>query len=361
MKERSGKAMDKKYYEKARKIYELMWPNITNNICKTWTKDKKGTPKISNYSYSFSISDQGINNEKLVTEEITDEIKSKICNQLINIFKINNKIQFRKKFFEACSGNGTETVNLIRLHSSALCALLFFYEISKNKPLTLKLNEKSITFNNVFFEYKNKVINGPSNIDIVLISEEKKKILFLESKFSEYYLDNKNEKISSAYLKNEIGELIYLDKLKVFKTFKIYDKNKKNFILSSDNSDISNEKSYVGGIKQMVSHYIGLMNFIDGNLYSDKEFHRDEFFKNNNKYKEFKIYLGEILFDFNDNIINNFMLDYEEKYKVLAKILKNKNPNINFLPEVLHYSKLLENNYVNPTIKAYYSKGCSKK
>ena len=52
------------------------------------------------------------------------------------------------------------------------------------------------------FEIKNIVfdIKHPSNIDIVLISYESKKILFLESKFSEYLVGSKARNISDMYL-----------------------------------------------------------------------------------------------------------------------------------------------------------------
>ena len=220
---------NKKYFindPKYRNLYKFMWndssriPGGAEGICKTWSIYRKQVKK-SKRSYSFRINDLPDDNKELVTKIIDDKTKKKICEQLIKTFNIKNKKQFEEKFFEACDGNGKEAANLIRLHSSALCALLFFYNIFHkdekkiNNEITIKIDDNLVTFNDVFFEYKNNVVdkNHPSNVDIVLISKKGDIILFLESKFAEYYLDYGPIEVSRTYRDDETIKQRYYNEL----------------------------------------------------------------------------------------------------------------------------------------------------
>ena len=354
--------------KKVKNLYEFMWNDHskipgTDGICKTWSVYKNNVIE-SNNSFSFCIN--GLDNKNIVTKRINKGIKKKICTQLIKTFNIENDIQFEKKFFEVCNGSGKEAANLIRLHSSALCALLFFHNIFHNdekkinNEIHIKIDGKLVTFNNVFFEYKNNVvdINHPSNVDVVLISKKGDKILFLESKFAEYYLRCGGKTISSKYKEHPIGKKFYNNK--ILEKFQLHLDNTegKDFKVYSDKSTITNCVSYVEGIKQMISHYIGILNFING----DKADSRCEELRACLS-RGYKVYLGEILFDFkkDDNCendeIKNYRLDYEKKYGKLADFLNDSSHNtsktqIKCLNKVLYYSDFKK--YVNPTIKQFY-------
>ncbi|MCR5766753.1 MAG: hypothetical protein K6G09_12365 [Treponema sp.] len=112
--------------------------------------------------------------------------------EVADFFEKSNKELFLKKFQMVCSGSGDEIKKITTLHSSSLCALLFFYNVTKTNKLIFPYSElHDIEFYDSLFEVKNQVIRSPSNIDVVLIGENKKGskvIFFLESKFSEYIL-----------------------------------------------------------------------------------------------------------------------------------------------------------------------------
>lgn len=106
------------------------------------------------------------------------------------------------------------------------------------------------------FEVRNEVINLPSCIDVILVEYNKDNevdsILFLESKFTEYLEDIKDKKeygksYIPLYEKEEIRESLKQGKILV------EDKNEENLILTSD------FRIYIEGIKQSISHLIGLV------------------------------------------------------------------------------------------------------
>lgn len=53
---------------------------------------------------------------------------------LKRVFSIKD-CNFDAKFGQACSGFGREERRIATLHSSSLCALLFFYNVTKEHPL----------------------------------------------------------------------------------------------------------------------------------------------------------------------------------------------------------------------------------
>ena len=370
---------DNKYYiedPKYQNLYKFMWndssriPGGDTEICKTSTFNKENKSKESNRSYSFRVA--GLQDKYTAEKKVNDENKEKICQQLIKNFNIQNKNQFREKFYnEACSGDGGEAAKITRLHSSSLCAFLFFYNVNNDNKISIEIeNGKICEFDEVYFEIKNTVIKKrkPSNIDVVLISKSSRIILYLESKFAEYYLSNGSIEVSSDYLCKEdckIGHQLYkqisndIDFKKI--GLKInFDSGKDGVFKIESNKnieDINNKKKYVsycGGIKQMISHYIGLYNFVNGEIFDQDS--------RNKKLKDlfdsgFSIYLGEILFDFDNEKIIKFREDYEKKYEKLAGLLNNSTNNtsktkVKCLSEVKYYSDLKK--FVNPTIKNFY-------
>ena len=251
-------------YDTSRKI---VYQQLT--LTPTMEKKVQQTPwrkQSSRNSYCFTSSDNAI---KQVLEEV---------------FEINSPL-FDEKFEQAISGDGNEKYRIARLHSSSLLCLLHFYGVSKEKPLKLLLGSKVCTFTKSKFEVKTFVgldagnKEHYSNMDVVLEGTDvhgHRVILFLESKFSEYLSGGEIQDISPIY--NEIYEKIAPIGGEIeFKTNTLKSINRKR------------TGHYCAGLKQMVSHYMGITNAINGQYGS----------KSDTDYKELSdatIYLAEIVF-----------------------------------------------------------------
>ena len=123
---------------------------------------KKKVEEVIDYDGKFGLKDKCID---LIECEL-----AKIFNCDIN----------KTYFKQAVSGSGNELLKIDSMKSSSLLAFLFFQNV--NKELKIKIKDEYYSI--VKFEFKNKVFNGPSNIDVVL--ENEKSILFVECKFTEY-------------------------------------------------------------------------------------------------------------------------------------------------------------------------------
>lgn len=266
---------------------------------------------------------------------------------LANNFAISepDKKTFIEKFKMACSGNGEELRKITTMHSSSLCALLFFF---RNK----KLHMIDCVFEESYFEFKNKVIGYPSNVDIVLLGknkEGKKVILFLESKFSEYITG-----ITKTKNKYEIGKSYFKEGCYSEPIYNELFKNK--MLIKQDDTHISAEKDmYIEGIKQIISHYYGIRNFMNKKYYE----------KDNDNLEKLKDHgaeefiLGEIVFDnFSDTLKNKYLVHYENDYSTLAGIINKQCdkecPNLRVLEKTLHYSDLQEFISDLPEVHKFY-------
>lgn len=353
------------------KVYSYMWSDdsrIPGEICKTYYPKNK---QDSDNSYSFEISDLSEKYNKKTSsvylktaKKLSKEDKEFIAVQLISNFKIKEKDIFLDKFKEVCSGSGGEGAKITTLHSSSLCALLFFYKVSDIHPFKYKIDGKNVEFNKVLFEYQNEVIEGrkPSNVDVVLTGKDcdgKDIILFLESKFSEYLAGgqanialeyvNKHKEIYSDP-ENNTKKKTFLDEIgfefkknkneESFKhQIKIYNENKKVYKIGPTEGSVYSE-----GIKQMISHFIGLENYLK------KPYDKRSLPGNA------EIYLGEILFDFSFSKAEKHLNNYFCYYNKLAEELSKLN-NIHVLKKPLKYSLFKEQeyiNYINPTIRKFY-------
>lgn len=281
-----------------------------------------------------------------------DDLITMAGKKIARNFSIEDQI-FLEKFKTACSGTGDELRKITTLHSSSLCSLLFFYNVSESTPVDIDRYK----FTESYFEFKNKVIGYPSNIDVVLLgvnTENKKKvILFLESKFSEF--------ITGVNSKLKVGKSYFSDKDGCFSKA-IYENLEKNNIINlieDENYISSKEKKYLEGIKQMISHYYGIRNFINEKFYDEENENQK---KVKNFYKENKqnceILLAGILFDnLSDNQKEKYLAPYEADYIKLAEIIneqicKNNIKNFKMLEKTLKYSSL--KNRLNPKIKKFY-------
>lgn len=315
-----------------KEIYEYLWGNCDLDF----EVAKKG---VTNPSYELAFSNM----------TLIDFVGDKIALS----FDINkNKDTFAKKFQMACSGTGDELKKITTLHSSSLCALLFFFNVDNKKLVIPSLSEYEFTES--YFEFKNKVIRSPSNIDVVLLGKNiktgKKVILFLESKFSEYITGTGKIEVSESYFKSDCCSAPIYESIEKDESF---DFNKKD--------GFYNSKKYNEGIKQMISHYYGIRRFMKREFFDDNE----DVYKNIREYGAEEIILGEILFDnfAKDNKLEEKLKDYKKAYSKLAKIIndqydidKTKPENIEFkvLEKSLSYSELEE--YISdfPKIKKFY-------
>ncbi|MCR5850551.1 MAG: hypothetical protein K6G92_07545 [Bacteroidaceae bacterium] len=284
--------------------------------------------------------------------------QNEVLIKLKEVFGIKSS-SFDKKFEMAISGDGQEVKRISTLHSSTLAALLLLYSV-KDKTLTCKLDEEEFTFNDCFYEVKTNVKDSHfSNMDVVLVGKNSRKkdvIFFLESKFSEYLNTGMCNNISKeAYEKiyDELG-LTNVDGTISGLCFK-----ENEGYLQIKSSDPQTPQ-YCSGIKQMISHYIGVTNFINKGakaMDSKQKLCFNELVNLLNNGAE--VILGEVLFDF-DNKVDNAatkLLKYSSIYKDLATLLnakKDKPSNLHVLAEVLTYQELLKGFKIDRKVKDFY-------
>lgn len=306
-----------------KEIYESLWKNCDFDF----EVAKKG---VTDPSYEIAFSD------KTLIDFVGDKIALS--------FDINkNKDTFAKKFQMACSGSGDELKKITTLHSSSLCALLFFFNVDNKKLVIPSLSEYEFTES--YFEFQNKVIRSPSNIDVVLLGKNiktgKKVILFLESKFSEYITGTGKIEVSESYFKSDCCSAPIYESIEKEESFNF---NKKD--------GFSDSKKYNEGIKQMISHYYGIRNFMKPNSAADNE----DVYKNIRDYEAEEIILGEILFD---NFAKNSGLtekldNYKDDYSKLAKIINEQYDNDETKPENISF-KVLRESLVYSDLQKYIS------
>jgi hypothetical protein len=263
-----------------------------------------------------------------------------VCANLKGIFGITNEL-FEDKYCMAISGDGQEYRRISTLHSSSLVALLCFYSLSKDHPLTMEIDGKKVEFYKSLFEQKNPIDKEGqhnSNMDVVLVGKndaDESVILFLESKFSEYLTHGKYDQISFVY--DEMYRALIADGQPIVGL---------EIVPGADTWSISAPKGkpqqYCQGIKQMISHYLGIQNgFIE------------------DKGKEYDhIYLGEILFKFPECVDRKHKSydSYVGLYKQLARKLNSINPEPKFkmLESSLTYQDLLRNFGLDDKVREFY-------
>lgn len=266
----------------------------------------------------------------------SDKYKEHLLKTIKDVFGIT-KDSFDEKFYKAIEGAGQEWKKLNVIHSSSLLALLCFYDVSEQNPLFINIEGVKCKFTSSELEVPNIIGRDKrgkdysSHIDVKLTGTcgEKCVSLYLESKFSEYV--NQRGKTSFSYtedynsiytkLQGKIEDLdinIGCDKITLVQT------NSKR------------PAKYWKGIKQMVSHYLGMKNCKDQ---SDL------------------IYLGEILYDFRP-MQNNFYEDYREIHKQLVDALEDietEPQKFKVVKNLLTYQGVLENFNLDERVRELYN------
>ena len=276
---------------------------------------------------------------------------------LIDRFSPKNEMLFRTKYQEAISGDGKEWTRITTLHSSSLLALLFFYNVTDENKLTIN----KYTFNKSYFEVKTHVHDdSESNMDVVLRGIDNETgnavVLFLECKFSEYLEGGRYDNISyRAYYEvyKQLGLIDNEKKANPIDLLKFTKEDNLQLIIEPSNPQ---EPIYCGGIKQMISHYIGVRNY---SVDREKSLAEHNTFKADSGEK---VLLGEILYNFADSGIifyDKKRLNYKNAYNKLAQIInEQKNPNFEMLPDIMTYQEVLgcnPNYSLNETICRFYS------
>ena len=311
-------------------LYEKLWGDKKFRS-KDFITPKNWTGKESEDSFYI---------KSPITSFLMNNVISAIATDLANAFDIKDESKralFTQKTEQACSGSGEEALKITTMHSSSLCSLLCFYGISDKNKLEIKLeDDKTYVFTESYFEFQNEVIKGrsPSNMDVVLVGYEKeninqKVVLFLESKFTEYHSLSSSMSIANSYLANTYGKVIYnkLEKRGIYNIITSNKQDEKEFKFSvpqnqtqKNGKKVSKENVYLEGIKQMISHYIGVRNLLDGNIVSSRncDIH-NEIVKDINE-KGAKVLLGTIIFEdlYQES---KYFKKYKDRYEEIAKIL----------------------------------------
>ena len=219
-----------------------------------------------------------------------------------------NHSLFRTRFLEAAYGKGSELREITQLNSSALVALMCFYPVNDLNPIKITLvadgTNHTLSLTELHLEKENPVYtpNRPSSIDIALygkdVSSGENVVLFLESKFGEYFR-SENCRAGKSY-KEFYSEIVNIQS----------EQNLRmdiNFKADESGVEVNGPTHYCEGIKQMISHYIGSENSYELNQ------------------ENRTIYLGTILFDFSSLAPDskNSLEDYKTCYKGLARILNS--------------------------------------
>ena len=264
------------------------------------------------------------------------------------IFGLDWKI-FADKYLQATSGDGQEARRIRTLHSSSLLCLLCFYGVSEERPLNLIVEGRQVRFTSSQFEVKNPVGTDEtgkehnSNMDVVPYGKDsqtgKKVILFLESKFSEYLTWGKYSGISNHVYRKIYAQLSHNGVLE--RIGLKYEENPDNRAYSDLASSKGNTLHYTGGVKQMVSHFLGVKNTAAGKQFED-----------------YDIYLGEILFRFPGSIedAQRKFNDYDGLYKTLAEGLNQlSEDNFKVLGQCLTYQDVFKDYDLEESVRTFYS------
>lgn len=289
------------------------------NYGKTHINEKRYGKSKSDNSYSF-VSPKGQERDTL-NQLFDTDISEVQWNQAIN-------------------GKGHEIKRILTMHSSALLSLLFFHAVSKDNPLCIQIDRKKYSFTKAVFEVQNKCLEGgnPSSIDVMLVDHQAKVVLLLESKLSEYLYCGKKKGINIKY-KNQ-----YSDVMQFGKKSKHIDMFEENNSLTLQGKD--SPSHYCEGIKQMLCHFIGAMNFEES---------KDEKHEGLEGYNKL---LGTVLLDLS-SINEKKFNTYKDDYKELAEHLNGLDKDVKVIDEVITYQDLYKeakgNGYqISKTIVKYY-------
>ena len=306
----------------------------------------------------ISTKDRGSHKESEWSKSFKCEDGEDVFGTIQRIFGINESA--RGLFEAATSGDGNEKSRILTLHSSSLLAFLCFNGVA-NHPITID----GIVYDEVMFEVKNDVIDAslgkPSNIDVLLMGDNRKKLLFLESKFTEYLSGGK------VTLSNKYRDLyIKLQKLNLPFNIKFI-----NVLQESDNShkepDIkegirlyTEEKTseYLYGIKQAFSHLLGIATGPAKKQTKGNEDYTRSLLENADEIK-----FASIVFNCDNKKFDDYRILYEsvfENSEVILETIKEVLPKseikLTIVPKLLQYQEVFQDNNLSDEVRNFYNK-----
>ena len=297
--------------------------------------------------------------------------ENSISNLFAERFDIKDAMDLNKfhQAFRICTeGQGNELKSINNVISSALLPLLTFFRLfGKNSGYTLNLrlddSPAPVVFDRCFFEVRNSVIKLPSCVDVALYSSDSKVMLFLESKLSEYNRVSNDLKIKHGY-----AELYNDEKFREIL-------NHGDIIVEGDKLKLkSRERAYFEGLKQTISHLIGLVQGPSQNrkgVYYPSEYLNDYVECYN---KANTIYYSTIILDPKeigvldlDGSYKNYLALYKdtigdngkeiiECIRHWCKLKNDTQKKISILKEALSYHKIFKENIslLLPTVRKFY-------
>ena len=290
--------------------------------------------KSSENSYCFKVGDN-------IHPSKTKEYKKLLLQTIKENFGITNS-SFDEKFRQVINGAGQEWKTINVFHSSSLLCLLCFYNVSEQNPLDITIDGKVCRFTVSEFEVPNEIgknkrgKNYYSHIDVKLSGEcgGKSVALYLESKFSEYI----NQRGKQEFTFTKEYDSIYSKLQGKIDNLSINGLNE-NEKISLVQTGKSSPARYWQGIKQMVSHYLGMKNCNDT---SDI------------------IYLGEILYDFRPFIYipHDYFGDYEKMHQQLVKALEEietEPQRFKVGKNILTYQGIFKNHKLDERVRELYN------
>ena len=301
----------------------------------------------------ISTKDRGSHKESEWSKSFKCEDGEDVFGTIQRIFGINESA--RGLFEAATSGDGNEKPRILTLHSSSLLAFLCFNGVA-NHPITID----GIVYDEVMFEVKNDVIDAslgkPSNIDVLLMGDNRKKLLFLESKFTEYLSGGKvtlsphryEEFYSMLTEKNNFrfsaGYLPVNSKTdKSQKTQYALYKGKKT-------------SEYLEGIKQAFSHLLGIATGPAKKQTKGNEDYTSSLLENADEIK-----FASIVFNCDNKKFDDYKLLYESVFEnsdvikdTIKDVLKKRELKLTIVPHLLQYQEVFQANFLHEKVREFY-------
>ena len=263
----------------------------------------------------------------------------------------------RRLFEAATSGDGNEKSRILTLHSSSLLAFLCFNDVA-NHPITIN----DIVYDEVMFEVKNNVIKnspGKSNIDVLLMGKNRKKLLFLESKFTEYLSGGKvtlsPDKYETFYtkLKEKLFDCPFSAGYKTVNS-KTGKSQKEQYALY--NGEKTSE--YLEGIKQAFSHLLGIATGPAKKQTKGNEDYTRSLLENADEIK-----FASIVFNCDNGKFKNYNNLYKSVFEnsnviieTIKEILKKREIKLEIISELLQYQDVFQDNNLSDEVRNFYNK-----
>lgn len=279
---------------------------------------------------------------------------------LSKIFDLTITPEMRELFKSATGGDGDEKSKILTLHSSSLLAFLCFYDLS-NHPITIDKRQ----YNEAMFEVKNDVIDAslgkPSNIDVLLMGENRKRLMFLESKFTEYLSGGKAFLSPDRYkdfyeLLSEKLELPFIasfDKVK-HKPNKSHSEPFETEEYCLKTKERTSE--YLGGIKQAFSHLLGIATGPAKKQTKGNEDYTSSLLENADEIK-----FASIVFNCDNKKFDDYKILYESVFEnsdvikdTIKDVLKKRELKLTIVPHLLQYQEVFQANFLHEKVREFY-------